>query len=255
MNEEELRAEQWLESQGYSDILDLSKDNLDPPDFEVENSIAVEVRRLNRESDLNKGLESVEFNLARMIKEVLEKAGETPNGYTVYVTCETQGISLETRNDRKNAKELVAQLVEQYTEQINNALKSNEHPIPWKTGWERGMQLRFFTGLFSNTAKFRLNAVQADVASASIVVRELIDNINHCIEKKTCKVQSKIDLYDEWWLVLIDWELMMPPNLDRLDRNERKQVQNGLVVTEPWSRIIVIGWNEIWEDFSSLLSN
>lgn len=46
-NREEERARQWLESQGYTDILDLSQDGNDPPDFMVENRIAVEVRRLN----------------------------------------------------------------------------------------------------------------------------------------------------------------------------------------------------------------
>ena len=239
----ELRARQWLEDEeGYTDILDLSNDNLDPPDFVVKGRIGkkcigVEVRRLNRESDSPKGLETIEFNLTRMINEVLKKAGETPGGYTVYVKCETQGVSLETRQDKKEVKRLVVQLVAQYAKQIDTALKLNERPEPWRTGWERGIQLRFFPGRYSNTAKFKLEPVQADVAMGFLVVRNLIDNILRCIKDKTCKIQGKIDRYDELWLVLVDLHIMMPPGLNR---DEWEQIRNGLGDTKPWSRIVVI---------------
>ena len=81
MNEEELRARQWLEDkEGYTDILDLSKDNQDPPDFVVENRIGIEVRRLNWMDDSNEGGETDENALTSMIEEVLEKSDEPPGG-------------------------------------------------------------------------------------------------------------------------------------------------------------------------------
>ena len=231
MNEEELRARQGLEDQeGYTDILDLSKDDQDPPDFVVENRIAVEVRRLDRGSD------SDYHTLINIIKEVLEQAGEAPDGSAVYVGCEPQGVSLKTRKDRKKVKHIV----DQYAEQINNALESNERPEAWKKGLECGIQLSFYPGRYSNTAKFKSGAVQRDGAEGVLVVRDLIDNINRCLTEKRDleSIQKKMRCYPKWkwWLVLVDGLVMMP----RLNQDERQQIRDNLVDTCPWSRIVVL---------------
>ena len=55
-NCDELRAQQWLTSQGYTDIRDLSIDGKDPPDFVVNNRIGVEVRRLTWMTDTTRAL-------------------------------------------------------------------------------------------------------------------------------------------------------------------------------------------------------
>lgn len=241
MNEEELLVRQWLESQGYSHICDLSKEKRDPPDFVVEDRIAVEARRLNRGSDSDRGPESIACDLERMLGEVLERAGKTPDGSSVYVRCETQGVSLQTRKDKSKVKQLVAQLVAQYAEQIKNALASNERPQPWKTEWKCGIRLLFYPGRFSNTGRFKLDSVQPDVGSGILVTRDLTANIDRCIREKRDKesIQKKMHCYPEWkwWLVLVDREVMMPPTLNQ---EERQQIRDNLVDRCPWSRVVVL---------------
>lgn len=236
VSKEELRARQWLEDkEGYTDILDLSKDDQDPPDFVVENRIAVEVRRLDRGSD------SDYHTLKKIIKEVLAQAGETPDGPTVYVNCDRKGVLLKTRKDRRKVKQLVAQRVAQYVEQINNALESNERPETWKTEWECGIRLEFYPIRDSDTGKFKRGAVQPDGDSGVLVVGDLIDNINRCFTEKRDleSIQKKMHCYPKWkwWLVLVDGLVMMPPGLNQ---DERQQIRDNLVDTCPWSRIVVL---------------
>ena len=90
-NSDELRAKQWLESQGYTDILDLSRDSLDPPDFLVKKRIGVEVRRLNWMTDINRqnqGAEELERPLEKMIEKILKDAEDPPGGYIASVSCD-----------------------------------------------------------------------------------------------------------------------------------------------------------------------
>ena len=82
-NIEEQREKQWLESQGHTDILYLSENNLDRPDFVVEKRIGVEVRRLNWMTDTTKpykGAGELEKPLELTITEILKEAGEPPGG-------------------------------------------------------------------------------------------------------------------------------------------------------------------------------
>ena len=245
MNEEELRAEQWLENQGYSDILDLSKDNLDPPDFVVENRIAVEVRRLNWMGNSSEGVESDEHTLTSMIEEVLEKAGEPPGRQNVYVKCMSHDVLLDKRKDRELVKHIVAQFVDQYTKKIDKALKSGEHPQSWTTEWKCGIRLRFSSGLISRTARFQLVQVEVEAPSRGWEVPDSIDNINRCIVDKTNKIQDRIHCYPEWWLVLVPHNIFTPGSWEQ---DRWQTIQDKLVDTKPWSRIVVIGRNESWTD-------
>ncbi len=234
-NNEERRAKEWLESQGYIDIRDLSKERKDPPDFVVENRIAVEVRRLNRMDDSDEGIETDENALTGMIEEVLENAGEPPGDYNVEVECQTHGVPLETRTDKKLVKQTVAHFVAQYAKKIDKALQSREHLKPWVTEWECGIKLRFSSGLISKTGKFEL--VDVEVDPSGWVLPDSIDNINRCIVKKTGKIQDIICLYPEWWLVLVDHNVFVP---ESWEQDRLQTIRDGLVDTDPWSRIVVL---------------
>ena len=87
--------------------------------------------------------------------------------------------------------------------------------------------------------------MQATTAMGRFVVAESIDDIKRCIVEKTGKIQDRICFYPQWWLVLVDRELLTPL---KWDQDEWQQIRNSLIDTEPWSRIVVIGWNEFWTD-------
>lgn len=187
--------------------------------------------------DSDEGVETDENALTSMIEEVLEKAGEPPGGFNVYVKCQTHGASLGTRKDKKLVKQTVAQFVTQYAKKIAGALRSGEHPKSWITDWECGIRLRFSSGLISRTSKFELVDVEAEAASRGWVVSDLIDNINRCIVEKTDKIKDRICLYPEWWLVLVAHDIDVPGSWEQ---DQWQEVRDNLVDSGPWSRIVVL---------------
>ena len=239
----ELRARQWLESQGYTEIRDLSEAREDPPDFLVDNRIAVEVRRLSWMTDADpanpkQSAEGLEKRLDKAIGKVLEEVGETPGGHDVYVWCDLlRDVIPETGITRTQ----VGKAVKAYIKILSEALRSEGHPVKWWTELECGMSICFYPSSMPKSGKFVLEQVAAVPSSRGLVVANSIDNINRCIVDKTGKIKGRICKYCEWWLVLVDHELFTPL---KFERDEWQQIRNGLVDTDPWSRIVVISWYE-----------
>lgn len=235
-NREELRAKQWLRNEGHIDILDLSEDNRDPPDFVVEGRIGVEVRRLNRMTgDTNRGLESVEKPLEGDIKAGLRAAGEPPGGYKVFVDCDLLRADLPAREviicEVKHA-------TDQYIEIIREAFQVGHRPpcSPFKL--DCGMSIEFVPGEVAAAGSFELNAVEA-ATSSRLVIPDSIDNINRCIEVKTDKIKNRVHRYPQWWLVLVDHNIHTPGSWET---DEWQTIRDNLVDTGPWARIVVISW-------------
>ena len=237
-NPEELRAQQWLESQGYTDILDLSIANLDPPDFVVNNRIGVEVRRLSWMTDTNRhnqAAEELEKPLEAMISTILEEAGEPPGGYNVYLSC---NLLRDTLPQAEVTKKLVGQAVDEFVDILSDALQSGKSPVHWWTQLECGLSIHFASVLTSGTGKFTLDQVEAATALRGWVDGDSIDNINRCIMDKTDKIKDIVHLCPVWWLVLVDHNVFTPGSWE----DEWQTIRNGLVATNPWSRIVVLSW-------------
>lgn len=238
MNEncEERRAKGWLESQGYTDIRDLSKERKDPPDFVVENRIAVEVRRLT-DANATKGKGSgIDKPLEDIISKILEEAGEPPGGHNVYVWS---GLLDDELPPPKVTKKQVKQAVDEYTKILSEVFsQSGGNPVKERTQLECGkFSHHFCPRPTSETGKFVL--MQATTAMGRQVGAESIDDINRCIVEKTTRIKDRICLYPKWWLVLVDREFLTPL---KWDQDEWQQIRNSLVETDPWSRVVVIGW-------------
>ena len=243
-NCEELRAKQWLEEQGHTDICSQSPN--DPPDFVAGKCIAVEVRRLNWMNDSNEGVESDEHALTKAIEKALEEAGEPPGGYGVVAKCQSHGAIPKT----SKTKELVRQAFDQYAKKMNEALKSGERPKSWTmkwkedgirrtTEWNCGIRLRFSSTSILETCNFQV-CVEAEAPSRGWSMSDAIDNINRCVQEKTDKIKNRIHLYPEWWLVLVDYNIYTP---DRSDY-AWQTIRNGLVDTTPWARIVVLNQSD-----------
>lgn len=239
-NSDELRAKQWLEDQGYTDICDLSKDRKDPPDFVVANRIGVEVRQLTWMTDTttrkNQGAEELEKPLERTIGKVLEDAGEPPGGYSVSVSCDLLDTCLpKTKTTRKQ----VGKAVDDYVAILDKALQSGGDPVSWWTHLECRLDVHFQPFSTSGPGEFILMPVEAATHLRGWVVKDSINNINRCIEEKTDKIKDRIHLYPEWWLVLPAHKIFTPGSQEK---DEWQTVCDSLVDTKPWSRIIVLDW-------------
>ena len=236
-NCDERRAHQWLKSQGYTDIRDLSVDGQDPPDFVVENRIGVEVRRLNWMTDANRknqGIEELEKVLERTISEVLEEAGEPPGGYNVSVSCDLLATSLP--ETKEVTREQVKQAVDEYVKILDKALQSGEAPESRWAHLKGRLDMHFHPFSAPGPGRFILVQVEAATHLRGWVVKDLTDNIRRCIADKTDKIKNKVHLYPEWWLVLVERDLYSPGNRD----DSWITIRNGLGDTKPWSRIVVL---------------
>lgn len=247
MNEncEERRAKEWLESQGYTDIRDLSKEKKDPPDFVVENRIAVEIQRLTDASATKGKGSGIDKPLFKIISKILKEAGEPPGGHDVYVLS---GLLDDELPPPKVTRRQVKQAVDEYTEILSEAFsQSGGNPVKEPTQLECGKFSHHFGPRPAlETGKFVL--MQATTAMGRQVGAVSIDDINRCIVKKTDKIKDKINCYPEWWLVLVDRERLTPLGLGwdwdtsekKWEENEWQQIRNSLVGTDPWSRVVVI---------------
>lgn len=235
-NCDERRAHQWLKSQGYTDIRDLSVDGQDPPDFVVDGRVGVEVRRLNWMTDANtenQGIEEIEKPLERTISKILEDAGEPPGGYSVDVSCDLLDTSLP---DTKVIRRQVGQAVDDYVKILDKALQSGKTSGSWGKRLKCRLDMHFQHFLTPGPGKFILIPVEAAAHLRGWVVKDLIDNIRRCIADKTDKIKHKVHLYPEWWLVLVERDLYAPGNSD----DSWITIRNGLGDTKPWSRIVVL---------------
>lgn len=235
MDINESHAEQWLQSQGYTNIRFVTDTNDQPPDFIVNNSIAVEVRRLNLMfGDNNRGLEGVEEILKRRIKSGLNNAEQPPHGCKVFVSCDLFGIDLP---DKNTIIQEVKKAASDYVELIKDSLCQGQRPIHSRVETYFGMSIRFDTLTNSASNQFELMGVVAGIDDSGWVANDSIDNINRCIVEKTNKIRDKHGHYKEWWLILVEHNVH-PTVLRNTD--ELQTVRNALVNTTLWSRIIVV---------------
>ena len=239
-NSEEQRARQWLEDQGYTDICDLSKDRKDPPDFAVANRIGVEVRQLTWMTDTatreNQGAEELEKPLERAICKVLQDAGEPPGGYSVSVSCDL----LETFLPKpKVTRQQVGKAVDDYVAILDKAWQSGGDPESWRAHLKCKLDMHFQPFSTSGPGEFVLLQVEAATHLRGWVIKDSIDNVNRCIVDKTAKIQDRIHLYPEWWLVLPAHNIVTPGSREK---DEWQTVRDGLVDTKPWSRVVVLDW-------------
>ena len=236
-NCDELRAQQWLKSQGYTDIIDLSIDGTDPPDFVVEKRIGVEVRRLNWMTDANRknqGAEELEKPLEKMISKILEDAGEPPGGYSVEVSCDLLDDRLPPN---KETLRQVGQAVDDYVDLLDKAVQSGGAPVDWQKQTECRIAMNFQPFATSDPGEFILMPVEAATQFRGWPTHASIDSIKRCIAEKTDKIKNKIHLYPEWWLVVVDHDLNTP---GEWEEDDWETIRNDLVDTKPWSKIIVL---------------
>ncbi len=235
MDVNESHVEQWLQDQGYTNIQFVTDTNDQPPDFIVNDSIAVEVRRLNwMFGDENKGLESVEKPLEKNIRSGLEAAEPPPHGYKVYVSCDFLYTELPDKNMVIGE---VKEAADKYVRRLNASVHHGQPLSHSRDETRCGLIIRFITGTSSATNEFKLMGVVAGVDDSGWVARDSIDNINRSINEKTDKIRDRHDLYTEWWLVLVEHNVN-PTVLRNTD--ELQTVRNELVDTTLWSRIFIL---------------
>ena len=235
MNVDESRAKQWLQQKGYTSIRFVTNTNDQPPDFIVNDDIAVEVRRLNlMVGDENKGLESVEKPLARSIRTGLATAEPPPQGYRAFVDCDFLYTELP---DKNMVVDEVRKAANQYTSRLNASIHHDQPLSRFRVETDFGLIVRFNTGTNPTINQFDFMSVVAGVGETGDVLGDAIDSLNRSISEKSDKIKKKHCLYAEWWLILADYNVYATVLRDPY---EAQATKNALTDTSLWSRIIIL---------------
>jgi hypothetical protein len=193
-----------------------------PPDFLVDNTIAVEVRRLNEYIVIDgegKGLEELAIPLHKQIVKILGQidAQEAPGEHTWY-------LSYRYKNKPPDAKTIAKQLPEELLRFLRS---SDERPRNIVTIGD--FRLNVIDTVDNKRSINFLVVIATDENSGGFVVEIMADNIARCVDEKNDKVEPYRAKYSEWWLVLVDY---VAGGLDEYDKRQlldrlKPNVQKG----------------------------
>ena len=247
----EISAEEWLRSQGYSDV---RRPFGDPPDFVVENRYAVEVTRLMQRITVgdDKHTQS-EYETSKpltdCIRVVLEKLGPPGNrGKSWVIDCEYDFSKPlpKAKTVRSQLTTMLKPLLKPYDENILASIFSRHFDYD-KHASEAHLLERphlcldcgicLSLGEFScSPERFILQNVSNDKGVG--LAEELRKGVQHIIGEKSRKIrnQNKTYEYEDWWLILMDYVCYLPIQI--LSENELSFIQDQGF--DFWSRIVIV---------------
>lgn len=194
MDTSETLAFHYLTSLHLGDVVYEPDGNV-PPDFLVNGRIAVEVRRLNQNSEGRlgrpQGLEELVIPLRHKIQKCLREYGPSQDGECWYV-----GYGF--RRPLDSWKVLRPLIDEALTE-----FKRSPERIRKKIKLTKRFNIDFFPAGVDH-GSFYILGVHMDEDSGGWVMSELDRNLRICIAQKEAKVLPYRQKYPIWWLVLDD---------------------------------------------------
>lgn len=226
VDEFEEHARRFLEAQGHA--VTFEPDGNVPPDFLVDGSVAVEVRRLNRNRRLEngslEGLEQARNRIYGRTRKVCESLG-VGSGDRFYVRpC----IVRPTPDLGVFARELRALLLE-----VRKAV-----PVDLMTATlqESGVEIRIKPRQAPHPNQFVPEGYRDP--GGAFFGHALVENLRFCIEEKTAKVAGHRHKYPEWWLVLVDCVALAFDDDDYARFQAETQIEHG------WDRVLLISPKE-----------
>lgn len=196
----------------------------DPPDYLVDDRIAVEVRRLNQNYESNgryEGLEKVAEPTYRTIQKILKSFGPPRCGISWYVSFRFRRPNL--------TKQIVIKRVKYALECfINNPIHDN---VSLYLGDDLSIEIEKADR--ACTDFYELFGF-GDDDEGGWLLQEMERNVKLCICEKTEKTERVRALYSYWWLVLVDHISYATARL------RRDQLRPHIPCVERWSKIIIL---------------
>jgi hypothetical protein len=223
MDRSEGHVFEHLKHRGFSDIVYEPDGNV-PPDFLIDERIAVEVRRLNQNEQTPsgyRGLEEVAIPFDATVGMVLESLGPPTAGASWYVLYSFKRPVPERKEIERGLRASLEAFRNQGTHQ------------PARFRVTDALTVRLFRAGKLYPSFFVLGG-SADHDSGGFVLAEMERNLHICVTEKTKKVSRVRSKYPEWWLALVD---EIGYGLDEFDREQlRKLVQ----LDHSWDKIILV---------------
>jgi hypothetical protein len=184
---------QHLESRGFASIRHEPDGNV-PPDFLVDNRIAIEVRRLIQHESTDgrqRGLTETAIPLQNQLKRLLDSFGTTEGRRSWYVAVRFWRPMPSWK--------LIRDEVSKWLTEVSKDLQG-EDPVRI---FGDAIELRLWIRPNRTDRVFYL-AMFTDWDSGGLVVNEVRQNLKHCIDEKSAKISSFRSRYPEWWLAVTD---------------------------------------------------
>lgn len=231
MNIEEEIVKVFLCNQGHR-LIQYEPDGNIPPDFLIDDQIAIEVRRLN-ENYFNgnsiEGLEEKQISLFKVVKDVLNKY----NNITRTIT-DSYVLAMEYARPIGNLKEIKRHLDQELHSFIQNQNRSTPHSIVISNS----LKITLLKHSIANNPLFCI-CFEIDNNSGGLLEYLHISNINYCISEKTSKIQKYHNKYKKWWLIFVDaigWDFYSW---------ESDRTRQSIHKTTLWDKIIIVDQNAV----------
>ncbi len=220
MNREEKLADDYLKNI-YNNVLFEPDGNI-PPDFLINNDIAVEVRRLNQHKIISgkyQPLDNKSLSIFHSIEKAIESIKSENNN------CYIVSIDFEQPIDIRFIKKEIINRLKQFL--------GNPVPLPCKIEINDSFSFEIYPAEPKYSSTFILGAMN-DLDNGGFILSLLIKNINICIDEKTEKIQRYRNKYRIWWLILIDTIGYGSY------KSEINSIKSKLVIDPVWSKIIIL---------------
>lgn len=219
-NIDEKRAKEYLDSLGYKNI-EYEKIPNSTPDFLIDNKIAVEVRRLNRNFIMG-NIESFESQITNNIKKIISNfKGETFNN-SAYLSI------ILTEPKQIDKKKIITKKIKEVFEEHQNFI--NEKKEYFISDY---LSLSFAPTEKKDTI-YRYGAIQTPFGWIN---SDLDINIQYCIDEKINKINNHKDFNfthcKEWWLILVDYVAYGMDNYDfKLLNIDKKNFSKIIILSQ-----------------------
>lgn len=222
MKRGESLANDYFISEGFNKILHEPDGNV-PPDFLLNDSIAVEVRRLNqylKRQENSIPLEDLEFKLMPRIRNLLLRFNEPGIESSAFLTI---SYKRPLKVDKKLIPEIdkiLHEHIQFIKERREYILRANLKIAIWPT--KRKLSKIYQIG------------IQSDHDSGGIMVAEMYRSLKIIIKEKELKIAPYLNKYNEWWLMLVD-------NVGfGLDDEEIKELKTLPINNHIFKKVIII---------------
>lgn len=223
MDRPEELANKYLESKGfYTKYEPLGESTF--PDFEIDNSIGVEVRRLNEhyfEGCKPSGLEQKSQPLFDSIDALFSKFTREEPSQNFWVTLKLKRPFPKLKSIKKELSPILNNLIHQEVIETQTIDVTN------------GISLRLNPKTEKTNQVFHVGAIM-DFDSGGYVLPNLLTNMNYCIQQKAEIANNSSHEYQKLWLILID-EISYGLNDD-----EKEYITENIEKHQIWDKIITL---------------
>lgn len=224
MDETEAQVAKLLVHLGHKSVV-FEPDGNVPPDFLVDERVAVEARRLNQHfshAGTVQGLESIRIAMRKNVERLTQTLGPPPTGETSwYYSVDFQRPIEPWRTLMPKIERTFRSFMSQPNRKATTLYAANNVKID-------------LIRSDSVSETFFVMAGQNDFDSGGWLLAELEQNLRHCVAEKTMKSAPYRSRYPGWWLIFVD---QITYGLDKADL---QMFREQTPIEHDWQRIILV---------------